>query len=142
MENASKALLIAGAILIAILIIGIGMLVFNGIGSITGQQEAKVNAMAIQMFNAEFEAYKGTNVSGSNVKALLSSIAANNTSYSDDTSRQIAVTFTPKSGTSVSKETTPATITGITVGANFRYTVTFGTDEGSGYINSCTIVQK
>ena len=30
MENASKALLIAGAILICILLIGVGMMVFNG----------------------------------------------------------------------------------------------------------------
>ena len=145
MENASKALLIAGAILIAILIIGIGMMVFNGIGSITDQQEAKVDAMAIQMFNASFESYKGTNVSGANVKALLSSIAANNTTYSQDASRQIKVTFTPKSpstATGYSAQTNPSTISNTVVGSNFRYTVNFGTDAGSGYINSCTIVQK
>ena len=145
MENASKALLIAGAILIAILIIGIGMMVFNGIGSITDQQGAKVDAMAIQMFNANFESYKGTNVSGANVKALLSSIAANNTTYSTDASRQIKVTFTPKApstATGYTAQTSPATISNTVVGSNFRYNVNFGTDTGSGYINSCTIVQK
>ena len=143
MENASKALLIAGAILIAILIIGIGMMVFNGIGSITDQQGAKVDAMAIQMFNANFEPYKGTNVSGANVKALLSSITANNTTYLNDTSRQIRVNYgTSSSTTPTGNYTTSADINAnVTdkIGSNYRYTVTFGTDTGSGYINECNI---
>ncbi len=143
MENASKALLIAGAILIAILIIGIGMMVFNGIGSITDQQGAKVDAMAIQMFNAEFEGYKGTNVSGANVKALLSAIIANNTTYSTDTSRQIKVSYGASSTTTPSGDYTATkdindNVTS-KIGSNYRYTVDFGTDAGSGFINSASI---
>ncbi len=141
MENASKALLIAGAILIAILIIGIGMMVFNGIGSITGQQEAKVDAMAIQMFNAEFEGYRGTNVSGANVKALINSINASNASYANDESRQI----TAKDGSVVTGTTwskgNPVKLTG-TIGSNYRYIVDFETESGSGFINKVSITKK
>lgn len=145
MENASKALLIAGAILIAILLIGIGMLIFGNIGGFTDQATQQTDAMQIDMFNRQFEQYAGKNVSGSNVKALLRNINTNNTTNKDDASRQIV-------GSSTSEvKTNPATATAGTaskfadtaisgIGANYRYEVSFGTDA-SGFINSVTIKQ-
>lgn len=123
MENASKALLIAGAILIAILLIGIGMLVFSGIEGITGQAGQQVDAMEIQMFNKQFEQYAGENVSGSRVKSLITAINASNATYSTDASRQITLDK-PDS-----------------IGANYRYTVTFDHDI-SGFVNKVIIKQN
>ena len=128
MENASKALLIAGAILIAILLIGIGMLVFNGIGGITDQSQQQVDAMEIQMFNSRFSQYAGENISGSNVKALLNAVDANNKTYAGDASRQVSVTYL--NGTSS------------TIGANYRYRVECESTGGGGYINVVKITKK
>lgn len=52
MENASKALVIAGAVLISILIIGIGIAIYNNSGK-GGQDQAdaaaeKINGMATE----------------------------------------------------------------------------------------------
>ena len=57
MENASKALIIAGAILLSILIISFGIIVINNVrGNITG---ANVNDTEVQAFNSKFTAYVG-----------------------------------------------------------------------------------
>lgn len=123
MENASKALLIAGAILIAILLIGIAMMIFGNIGGITGIAEKQVDQIEVQGFNRPFTQYEGTKVSGSNVKTLITNINTSNATYSDDKSRQITITKPD------------------TIGANASYSVTFGYDV-SGFINSVTITQN
>ena len=45
MENASKALIIAGAILISILLISLGIVMFNASKGTTGQATYTANAM-------------------------------------------------------------------------------------------------
>lgn len=45
MENASKALIIAGAILISILLISLGIVMFNASKETTGQATDTANAM-------------------------------------------------------------------------------------------------
>ena len=77
MENASKALLIAGAILIVIVLISIGVLIVNRSSSVTDQASDFANQSSVQSFNRQFEIYYGTQ-QGSSVKNLLSAIAANN----------------------------------------------------------------
>lgn len=83
MENASKALLIAGSVLIVILIIGVGMLIFNSIDSITGQAGDQADAMAIQTFNDQFMSYEGTNMTASQTKGLINKINASNVNSSN-----------------------------------------------------------
>lgn len=57
MENASKALIIAGAILLSIAIIGIGMAVFQmASGTISS---ANMSAQEIEAYNSEFSKYEG-----------------------------------------------------------------------------------
>ena len=92
MENASKALIIAGAILLAILIISLGIMIYNQASGVVNN-----NAMSevdISTFNNKFTQYEGTNVRGSQVNALLQQIATNNVTYQDDTSRQVEVSVT------------------------------------------------
>ena len=89
MENASKALIIAGAILLAILIISLGIMIYNQASGVVNN-----NAMSevdISSFNQKFEQYTGTNVRGAQVNSLLSQIQTNNVTYQDDTSRQVEV---------------------------------------------------
>jgi len=122
MENASKALLIAGAVLIAIILIGIAMMMLNGIDGITSQSGQQLDSMEIQMFNRSFTDYVGAHVSGSNVRALINNIIANNNNYSGDPSRQIKIYIS-------NQEKTP-TAALADIGANYRYRV--DTDVGFG----------
>ena len=57
MENASKALIIAGAILLSILIISLGIMVYNNAKNTVGS--ASLDKQEIQTFNSDFEKYVG-----------------------------------------------------------------------------------
>lgn len=72
MENASKALLIAGAILIVIILIGIGVAVINSTGNVQDQAASSANSMEVQAFNAQFTPYLGDKVPVAQVRALIS----------------------------------------------------------------------
>ena len=83
MENASQALIIAGAILLAILIIAIGMYIYNSAQSnITGALE-NMSTQEIEAFNNQFEGYKGQQT-GSQVSALIGRLIANANTYRDE----------------------------------------------------------
>lgn len=89
MENASKALIIAGAILLAILIISLGIMIYqqaSGVVNNNAMSEVDINS-----FNQKFLQYTGTNVRGAQVNALLNQIQTNNVTYQDDSSRQVTV---------------------------------------------------
>lgn len=78
MENASKSLLIAGAILIAILLISMGIFIYNNTGSMAASQSgSEAEKMKIIRFNNEYTMYEGRQ-NGSNVKRLLQSASLNN----------------------------------------------------------------
>ncbi len=82
MENASKALLIAGAILICILLIGVGMLIYsNAIQNIEGGMSSMDENAKLQ-FNIKFTQYEGKK-SGANVRALIGNIITNNSTNQD-----------------------------------------------------------
>lgn len=74
MENASKALLMAGGVLIALLIIGALLLMFNNLSSYqkVGEQDTK-EAQVIE-FNNQFETYNRKNVRGSELYSLLNRV--------------------------------------------------------------------
>lgn len=78
MENASKALLIAGAILIVILLIAVGMMVYQGAQGSINKAIGSMSSTEKDIHNKQFESYMGQKVSGSNVKSLLSKIITNN----------------------------------------------------------------
>ena len=78
MENASKALIIAGAILISILLISVGIIIMNAINDPVSQAGSSAESQAIETFNSKFTAYEGTEVKGSTVKSLISTINSSN----------------------------------------------------------------
>ena len=90
MENASKALLIAGAILIVILLIAVGMIVYNNSKSTIDAGVAQMDSTEIQMFNAQFTEYEGKQ-SGTNVKALINAVSANNATNAGNASKLVNV---------------------------------------------------
>ena len=92
MENASKALIIAGAILIAIVLIAVGVLVVNNMNEPVEQGVAGMDDQAKQIFNRKFESYENDTQNANNVRALLSAIRSSNTSETQI--NKVTVNFT------------------------------------------------
>ena len=60
MENASKALIMAAEILIGIMIISIGVYLFNTVGKYSAETTAKMEEAQIAQFNEQFLKFYGT----------------------------------------------------------------------------------
>ena len=80
MENASKALIIAGAILLSILLISLGIMIFNQAQDTvtnSGMTEAELTS-----FNNKFLKYEGKQ-KGSMVKSMIQDVKSSNDNASD-----------------------------------------------------------
>ena len=91
MENASKALIIAGAILLAILLISLGIMIFNQAQdtvSNSGMSEAEVTS-----FNNKFLKYEG-NQKGTMVKSLIQEVQATNAGSDENDGITVTVDYT------------------------------------------------
>lgn len=78
MENASKALLIAASILIVILLIAMGMRIFDSTAGTTDNLETGMLSTEVATFNGKFTSYAGSGKSAAQVKALANVVIANN----------------------------------------------------------------
>ena len=125
MENATKALIMAGAILIAILLIGVGILILRSTKGMEGQVDSVSSAMEVKTFNSQFEQYVGTNIPAVQVKSLISTVNASNAQNSAGSSERLR-TVTLDGVTSIS---------GVTA-SYYSVIPSYGT---SGYINKITI---
>lgn len=79
MENATKGLMIAGAILIAIVLIGIGVFLVSQAQNFMNKGGQTFDDSAVQAFNTKFENYTGQR-SGSDIRALITLVNTNNLS--------------------------------------------------------------
>lgn len=98
MENASKALIMAGAVLIAILIISLGIFVFNR-ASGDAKEQANLDKEEIAAFNSKLTPYLGRQ-SGSQVNALIQYVISvdNSAVSNEDLVKRISITFPTESG--------------------------------------------
>ena len=85
MENASKALIIAGAILLAILIIGLGIFIYRQAANTVS--DTGMDQLTIQQFNAQFENYLGKEITGTAAKSLYDTILNNNNTAETDATK-------------------------------------------------------
>ena len=90
MENASKALIIAGAILLAILIISLGIMIYNQASGVVNNNS--MTEVEVTTFNQKFEQYLGDKVRGANVNSLINAVNTNNMS-TDDASKQVKLKY-------------------------------------------------
>lgn len=140
MENATKALLIAAAILIAIVLISIGVFVLR-----QGQDamsSADMSEAQILAFNSKFESYGGTQ-RGSQVKALIDRvIASNREQTADTTSDTSAVVEVDLAGTSIITKAspTPNSLSKTPSTAQY-YTVTIHKADKTGLVDKITITE-
>lgn len=129
MENATKALLIAAAILVAILIISLGLAVYNKAANAT--DSADLSQAQVQSYNEKFLKYEGTSKRGSEVNALLETVLNHNMTVADK-SQQIAVTGT------ISLKVSDTSI-GTRAATSKLYTIKCTRDGKSGLVTSITV---
>ena len=129
MENATKALLIAAAILVAILIISLGLAVYNKAANAT--DSADLSQAQVQAYNEKFLKYEGTNKRGSEVNALLETVLNHNMTVADET-QKIEVTGTPSLATDATSITTRAATSKL-------YSISCTRDAKSGLVTSIAI---
>ena len=143
MENASKALIIAGAILLSIAIIGIGMFVYQSVSG-TIQDAADMSEQEINAYNQTFTTYEG-NIRGSAAKSLCQAVRNHNLNAADD-SEKVGV-FTSSLGDDYEAGQTDGTSTSDinairnTLQSGKTYTVSFGYDPSTGLITAVYIVE-
>ena len=70
MENATKALLFAGGILIVIALIAVGINFIDSTSETRKQVNSSLNSQEIAMFNSQFQQYEGKQ-KGSSVRSLI-----------------------------------------------------------------------
>ncbi len=121
MENASKALLIAGAILIAILLIAIGMMVFTSASGVIDTATSNMSSQEKTMFNKQWTIYGGTQ-SGSTIIELCNQVGANN---SNDDNVDVIVT-----GKATVDESGKVTTTDIVKQSQYKVEVTDTNNDG------------
>ena len=83
MENASKALLIAGSILIVIVLVSISILILNSTSEVTDQAQSTSASAAVQSENSTFTKYFGNSIKGAQVKTLIQEIIVFNSKNGD-----------------------------------------------------------
>ena len=92
MENVSKALLIAGSLLIVILLIAMGVKIFNSTQGTTESVETTMNTTEIAIFNSKFTSYLGNNKSKNDVISLVNQIIASN-SNTNTNNREVIISI-------------------------------------------------
>ena len=111
MENVSKALLIAGAILVAVLIVGVGMYINN---SATGSTQMALDTFSTQeteAFNNQLEPYLGEK-KGSDIDGLIGKLIANSATFKNQLEKIPSFTIVSKvnaKGTKIENAERPAT---------------------------------
>lgn len=110
MENATKALLIAAAVLVAILIISLGLVVYN-MAAESVNNNSSLSAQEIQAFNDQFTQYEGDNVRGTRVNSLLKTALNNNITQQQEGNEGKIVTITASAGCTVAISLSEKTMT-------------------------------
>ncbi len=106
MENASKALIIAGAILLSILIISLGIFIFQQAKGAVNTDS--IDQMQVDAFNGKFDQYVGTKIRGAQVKALINAVNTNNNT-TDDEGKKVEIQY--QGGLTAAKISTGKTYT-------------------------------
>ena len=123
MENASKALIIAGAILLAILLISLGIMIFTQAQSTvnnSGMSQAEITS-----FNSQFSKYENNEIKGSLVKSLIQEVNTNN---AQDESNEHQITLTGV--TTMTGKTNQYLTSGITNTKTYKVTITAYATDG------------
>ena len=147
MENASKALIIAGAILISIVIITLGMVIVRNVTG-TINTNSNLSTQEIESFNSRFLIYEGNNVPGSQVNALIQAVYQQDVAaIRDNTGQYICILEYPSVDGTVNQliasdicgptpivastdESKDSTSTKVSIGKTYKVTMSLSSNTG------------
>lgn len=148
MENATKALLIAAAVLIAVLIISLGIVVYR----MASQTIDSVNfsGQEITAFNDQFTQYQGQHRRGSEVNAMLNTVLASNMKSSSegltiatDSSKPSPKFIDVKKGETVILAKNATTLAPTAMANTSKlYTVQVSMNATTGFVDTITITEE
>lgn len=93
MENASKALIIAGGILLALLTLAILMFTWRTMGDTVKADDTQKNIEQITKFNAQYTSYQKRALYGADVASVINKVNDNNKEYADNPDYKIIWEF-------------------------------------------------
>ena len=96
MENASKALLIAGAIFLAVLIIAIGMYIYTSSHNSISEAGSQISEHDKVGFNQQWNKYEGAQ-GGNIIKSLLQKVIANCNINTEEETKLVGIKFVDSS---------------------------------------------
>ena len=89
MDNASKALIIAGAVLIAVMLVSLGVLIYNQAKGVVDETSTTMTGLSVSGFNGLFSQYYGSNKTSATLKSLVEQVNSTNRTSED---RQVTLT--------------------------------------------------
>lgn len=93
MENASKALIIAGGVLVALMIIGALILMFNNLSNYQNSEIQSTREAQITDFNKQYEVYNKKDIRGSDLYSILNKAIDYNQRKTEEGYEAIEITF-------------------------------------------------
>lgn len=84
MENASKAIIIAGSVIILLMVVGLGMFVYNKASSSVSVVDTQLDTMIVQEYNSQYTKYEKAYVTGVEVKECILEVLHNNANTKND----------------------------------------------------------
>ena len=139
MENATKALLIAAAVLIAILIISLGLAVYNS--SAETVKQANLSQQEVQAANEKYTRYDGQHKRGSEVNALLNTALSANLDAQAANEGNKQVTVTVDGTAAVSPDTQTINSAG-RADTSALYTITVNYGGQGGLVDTITVTHE
>lgn len=131
MENASKALIIAGAILVSLLIIGIGMALYQGAQGMWTEGVSQMSTQEKDAFNSRLLPYEGNKVTGNNVRAMIQAVISMNSTNQDTEDKIVTV-----NGKSSSADLSKMKVNDVNTGKTYSVTMTY--NDVTGLIHEIT----
>ena len=126
MDNASKALIMAGAILVAVMIISLAVFLFNAGANNTRDLNDNLTTREVLQYNQRYTVYLGAYISGADAKTLLNVIDQHNNNVEElsyygkiqklgDTTSSKDVLVTKKYKAEISSYDSQGAISGISI---------------------------
>ncbi len=149
MDNASKALIIAGAVLIAVMLVSVGVMIYQQASGVIGQGQSSMDALEVQMANQIYTQYIG-NAKNRNACAQLIDTAAQQISAGAEHTVELKTVKVPSrtAGATTSTESNATVKTaddmrnlarGVRAESNYTYKIEVSKTDTSGYYTELTI---
>ena len=142
MDNASKALIMAGAILISIAIVGVGVYIFSSTSSMGNTAGQQIDATQAQMTNSTLRQYVTDRAKGTTVREFFGYVDVLN--KNDTLPYDLVVNFAATAGGATTNITSTLASATITDNAYYSIEIVDLLPSGAvdGYLDTVTVKKK